>query len=203
MAERTSNMDIIHDFLVGKGLSDEATAGIMGNIQQESNYSPTATNESSGAYGIFQWLGNRKTSLENYAKILGKSASDLNIQLDFFWDEMQTTEINTYEALTTGENKTASEYAEIFEQLFERSGGSGMTNRKEYAEEVYNLYGTTATSKYNMGLKWWGDVVRVVAVLVTICAGVGLMILAVGGVGDSVKKQAVKKVVDEVKGSEE
>ena len=203
MAETTNNMDIIHDFLVGKGLSDEATAGIMGNIQQESNYSPTATNESSGAYGIFQWLGSRKTSLENYAKITGKSASDLKTQLNFFWDELQTTEINTYEALTTGENKTASEYAEIFEQLFERSGGSGMQNRKDYAEEVYNLYGTTTTSKYNMGLKWWGDVVRVVAILVTICAGVGLMILAVNGVGDSVKKQAVKKVVDEVKGSEE
>lgn len=68
--------------LAQAGLEPHAVAGIMGNINAESAFSPTARNGSSGAYGLVQWLGGRKTGLEAYARSKGKSASNLDVQID-------------------------------------------------------------------------------------------------------------------------
>ena len=112
-----SNKEIIENFLRSKGLNDKAIAGVMGNIQQESNFSTTATNSGSGAYGLFQWLGSRKTGLENYARSTGGSKDDITTQLNYFWHELETTESKTKSILLNSNFDSASEYAEAFESL--------------------------------------------------------------------------------------
>ncbi|WBF81241.1 hypothetical protein FMLHJGGC_00190 [Staphylococcus phage BSwM-KMM1] len=44
----------------------------MGNLKQESNLDPKAVNQSSGAFGIAQWMGDRKAGLDKFAKEKGK-----------------------------------------------------------------------------------------------------------------------------------
>ena len=78
----------IFAYLVSCGYTDAGAAGIMGNMFAESGLSTTATNPSSGAYGLCQWLGGRKTALKNYAAGQGKPMSDLQTQLGFFQKEM-------------------------------------------------------------------------------------------------------------------
>lgn len=83
----TGDEATIAQYLIDKGVDRTHIAAIMGNMFQESGCHPTALNSSSGAYGICQWLGGRKTGLENLAKEKGKDMSDLSVQLDWFWEE--------------------------------------------------------------------------------------------------------------------
>lgn len=48
------NAQTIYEYLVGQGLSANAAAGIVGNIEQESGGSPTA-GSMGGGYGLIQW----------------------------------------------------------------------------------------------------------------------------------------------------
>lgn len=75
------NRQKIFNFLISKGLTNEQAAGVLGNIQQESGFSPTRQSESakfgSGAWGLAQWLSGRKSSLlkhlkENYPELHSK-----------------------------------------------------------------------------------------------------------------------------------
>lgn len=80
----------IYSFLKQKGLSDNQVSAVMGNLEQESKLDPNSVNESSGAFGIAQWMGARKTGLDNYAKSEGKKNTDLDVQLDYLWKEMES-----------------------------------------------------------------------------------------------------------------
>lgn len=77
--------------LKGMGYSEEAIAGAMGNIYCESSFRPTALNSSSGAYGLAQWLGGRRTNLQNYAASKGKTEEDENCQIEFLIAELTGT----------------------------------------------------------------------------------------------------------------
>jgi hypothetical protein len=81
-----NNAEKVWNFFIGQGLNNLQVAAIMGNLQQESGFSPTIVNNSSGAYGIGQWLGGRLTSLKS------KPDSDnLVTQLNFMWDELNSS----------------------------------------------------------------------------------------------------------------
>lgn len=68
-----NNLEKIYNFLVGKGLNARQAAGVLGNIQHESGYSPTRHEQSyadfnAGGYGIAQWTYGRRTSLVEHLK---------------------------------------------------------------------------------------------------------------------------------------
>ncbi len=75
------------NYFVGKGLSKEQAAGIVGNLMTESSMNTKALNPYSGAYGIAQWLGSRKTALFNK---YGNNPT-LDQQLDFIWHELNSS----------------------------------------------------------------------------------------------------------------
>ena len=62
-----SNQEKIWNFLTGSGLSAEQAAGIMGNIQAESGFSPTRHEDSQGweggGWGLAQWTFGRRTAI--------------------------------------------------------------------------------------------------------------------------------------------
>ena len=58
-------------------------------------------------------------------------------QLDFLWSELEGPEKKTLEAFQSGGYITPQDYAEAFEKLFERSKGSALDKRKQYALEVF------------------------------------------------------------------
>ena len=101
----------IWDYLKAQGMSDAGTAGVMGNMYAESGLRPnnlqnsyeghlgmadaeytevvdrgTYTNFAGdkAGYGLCQWTySTRKAALLSYAKNLGKSIGDLEMQLVF------------------------------------------------------------------------------------------------------------------------
>jgi hypothetical protein len=84
-----SNAEKIWNFLVSKGLTNEQTAGVMGNIQAESNYEPNKVEQANGVgYGIAQWSYGRRTALEAAAKKKGVDVSDMAFQLEYLYQEL-------------------------------------------------------------------------------------------------------------------
>lgn len=134
-----SQQAVVWNYFKNKGLNDKAIAGIMGNIQQESGFNSSAVNKSSGASGIFQWLGGRKNGLQEYAKSLGKSWTDLQVQLDYAWKELQGSEKKSLASLQRND-LSASQHASEFDRLFERSGGSAVGKRQDYANQYFNQF---------------------------------------------------------------
>lgn len=73
------------------GYNEIQTAAVMGNIKHESGFRPSAIEKSGGGgFGLCQWTGRpgRRAQLEKYAKSVGKSASNLDVQITFLLAEM-------------------------------------------------------------------------------------------------------------------
>ena len=87
----------IYQFLKNKGLSDVCIAGMLGNIacecggQKLEGINPGAIQDPSdpeSGIGLIQWSGDRRRGLENYASQRGKKWDDLDIQLEYMWEEL-------------------------------------------------------------------------------------------------------------------
>lgn len=79
----------VASFFREKGLDDLQIAAIMGNMYAESGMKP-GSQEGGGTnangIGLCQWTNSRHTNLVNYANSIGKSWTEVQVQLDFFWD---------------------------------------------------------------------------------------------------------------------
>lgn len=90
----SENAKIAFLYFIGRGLSLQQSAGLVGNLQAESSVEPD-TQEANpigggrGGYGIAQWTGGRRTAIENFANATGNPAvlKDLKFQLDYLWDQ--------------------------------------------------------------------------------------------------------------------
>lgn len=122
------------DFFINKGVKPYHAAGIVANLLGESNLNPKAINPVSGAYGSAQWLGPRKTQL---FKKYGKSP-DLNQQLEFIWEELQTTENKAYQKLlsTTNEVDATKSFMQHFERPSKREMEQSIKRRLKFANEL-------------------------------------------------------------------
>lgn len=138
------------NFFRDKGVSKETTAGIMGNLQQESGINPKSRQANGPGRGIAQWsVGGRFNTLVNRAKKAHKSWEDLGVQLDFLWYELNGGEATTKSRLNNRfggfkhfiKNHDVDWAVRAFEQSFERAGKPNYPNRYKYAHDFYNKYG--------------------------------------------------------------
>ena len=111
----------IRDGLLKRGFSREETSAVLGNLFAESGFNPEAEAPSTKAYGLMQWLGERKEKLQTLANERGVEISDLDLQLDHIANELKGQ--NRYE--TSQFNKamkgnTIAEKARLFGKLVER-----------------------------------------------------------------------------------
>ena len=95
------------EFLQNRGITDKnAIATIMGNIRQESTFTPNVCEGgarvsyngcTSGGYGLIQWTNaSRYNGLGNHAARIGGNPSSLNTQLDYMLHESDWKMIEPY-----------------------------------------------------------------------------------------------------------
>lgn len=142
--------------------AEKATAGIMGNWQQESAFNP-ARSDGMGcteyaAFGIAQWCGkgngdrhgDRIQKLEEYAKSVGQKPTCLGAQLEFAWKEMGDKHLQ--EAM---KGTSPKEAAHIFNLGGKGAGGFEVgaddDKRQGFAEEQYTKY--TGKSPGSLGTR--------------------------------------------------
>lgn len=136
--EGNDNAEKIWNFLKSKGFTDEQVAGIMGSLWGESNhFNPDLNEEGNGiGYGIAQWSFGRRTNLENYAKEQGKPISDLGVQLNFLWYELETSQSAAKNAVTS--SNSVLEATTAWTLQFERPREDLRAGRIKEGEEVGN-----------------------------------------------------------------
>lgn len=140
----SDNMQQAFNYFVQKGLTAVQSAGILGNLMQESHVSPSSTQLNGPGRGIAQWSEpGRWDTLLKFASNRSLDPLALSTQLDFMWAELNS---NNY-ASVLAELKGASTIdiaTTSFEQGYERAGTPQMANRIQYAQQILQLYGGSA-----------------------------------------------------------
>lgn len=162
-----ANSEKVWNYLIKKGLSPYAAAGILGNMEAESAFNPknlqnsyekklgmtddsyTASVDSgnykrfsndSAGYGLAQWTSSgRKANLLNFAKSRNKSIGDLGMQLDFLWNELNSGYNSS--VLTPLKNaKSVAEASKIVLQKFEIPQGYNTSSTINYRKSLSDKY---------------------------------------------------------------
>lgn len=120
---------IAYNFFLGKSLTNSQAVALLGNLQQESGMNPRALNSESGAYGIAQWVDDRKDALyqkSHYVSGVDDITEEFRVQLNYLWEELEGTESASLDALKSASTNNVSALAVIFgESFFGASGGEG------------------------------------------------------------------------------
>ena len=153
-ADAEANLVTILQFFTSNGLSLAAAAGIAGNLKMESGFNPAIIQGgaiappgyipvNSVGFGLAQWtFTSRQQPLVDLAASRGASVTDLGIQLDYMWQELNGGWISTLTALDAIKTDPV-EAAVIFHELYEGSADSSaavINNRGGAATAIYNQY---------------------------------------------------------------
>ena len=131
--DRTPTGSQIVNFFMNKGLTKNQAKGIYGNIMQESGGKHNiVSRDGHNSYGLAQWTGTRK------ARLFSKYGTNptVNQQLEYLWDELNSTEKNALNALRN--TTTVEDATKVFMQKFERPANwaANFKNRHKHANSV-------------------------------------------------------------------
>ncbi len=171
-----TNEEKIWNFLIEKGFNAYGVAGLMGNLYAESglrsdnlqntyekklgyNDAGYTSAVDSGAYnnfvrdsagyGLAQWTyWSRKQNLLNYAKSVGKSIGDLEMQLGFLYKELSEGYKSLCQLLKSATSVKDASTAVLTQ--FERPANqseSAKNTRASYGQKYYDKYSKTETKK--------------------------------------------------------
>ncbi|MBA3539205.1 MAG: hypothetical protein H0T79_06225 [Deltaproteobacteria bacterium] len=145
-AALTNNQRTAFNYFVSKGLTKVQSAGIVGNMMQESSVSPTAVEFGGGpGRGIAQWsVGgrwdtDRAGNVKAFAAARGVSRWAMTTQLDFVWHEL--TVVGGYGLSEIRAATTLATAVYAFQSKFERCGTCAQAKRITYAQQVLSAYG--------------------------------------------------------------
>ncbi len=145
------------------GLSPAAACGIMGNIQAESRFLPTA-GSMRGAYGLCQWTGVRISRLVSHCNANGLSYSSIEGQLSYMNSELHSLFPGVLSHLKSVSNSSSGAYSAGYHWCynFERpaNAASASAYRGSIAQQYWSSMGSSvlyvtgkAATKY-MKLQW-------------------------------------------------
>lgn len=153
-SEMENNATEFYSYFNSKGFTIESVAGMLGNLQQESNINPgmKQTASASSGWGLIQWTPS--SNLTDYANAQGSDWATGEIQTQLMWDEI----INGYGGQwipkpALGYSYTGDEFSKLNDvseackaYLYERerAGVEALSNRLTYASNWYEyLTGVT------------------------------------------------------------
>lgn len=150
-SDLSSNTHTAFNYFVARGLTKRQSAGIVGNLMQESSVNPRAIEFGGGpGRGIAQWsVGGRwDTSHDDnvtwYASRHKESRWALRTQLQFTWYELHS--VGGYGLSAIRSSTTIKGATLAFERDFEKCGQCDESRRIAYAHDVYNAYASSARS---------------------------------------------------------
>jgi hypothetical protein len=141
----STGQDQAMNFFMGKGLTSAQSAGIVGNLMQESGsgIDPKARN-SQGNRGIAQWDANRWAGFENFANQKKLDVNTREAQLQWIWEEMRTGSgglgIDRFKSSAKTSDQAAGLFLTDFERSGERPGSHGYDVRLKNAKALLSKY---------------------------------------------------------------
>jgi hypothetical protein len=144
-----SNRRTAYDFFKSKGLSGRQSAGIVGNLMQESSVDPRAIQFGGGAgRGIAQWSTGGRWNASFHDNVTWYAAQHhetrwaLHTQLEFVWYEL--THFSGYGLGALRAQPWTAGATIVFERDFEKCGVCDEARRIAFARSVYREFRTTA-----------------------------------------------------------
>jgi hypothetical protein len=173
------NAQKIWDKLLSAGFTPAGAAGLMGNLQAESGLVPTNLQNSyetklgftdgaytaavdcgaydgfvsdGAGYGLAQWTyPSRKAALLAYAKARGLSIGDLDMQMGYLLQELQTMFKPLWDKLrATGSVREASDCVLLQFERPANQGAETCARRAQLGQGFYDLYGGGKDMAYLM-----------------------------------------------------
>ena len=155
------NEEFIWNFIQSKTKNEYGTAAIMGNLMAESSLNPRcvtgvkdpeyickADNEEidfahdGHAFGLVQWCYyTRKGGLQGYAKQIGRSVGDLQMQLEYLVKEMSQDYKSVWSAVTT--SKSIRGISDTVMLKYEKPSNTSEAvkqKRANYAQKFYDQF---------------------------------------------------------------
>ena len=123
------------EFFQSKGLNAFQAAGIVGNLIHESGLNTTIKGDGGKAFGIAQWHPDRQKGLKELAKSRGTNISDFDTQLEYVWQELNSTEKTALDKLLKSKN---TQEATMAFMSYERPGNPQFQKRLNHANELLN-----------------------------------------------------------------
>ena len=133
-----------YTFFIEKGYTPVQSAGIVGNLIQESRLDPGVKSamKDENSFGIAQWnpspkSGNRLGQLKKFAANKGTDHFDFTTQLEFIHHELETSKFLGKSKLM--EAKNVREASEVFSKYYERPSKKYAHNdkRANYAKAIF------------------------------------------------------------------
>lgn len=125
------------NFFQSKGWQPHQVAGILGNLQAESNFNTTIPGDGGKAKGLAQWHPDRRANAERN----GFNLSNLNEAMAFVQWELENTESAAAQRLRAA--RTVEEAADAFALYFLRPAGA----QTGVADNVHNIRGRRANAR--------------------------------------------------------
>ncbi len=148
ITDPNSNARKAYNFFVDNGYSPAQSAGIVGNLAQESTVALDSSIENSiGAFGIAQWLGPRRKALEKFASDRNIAPNDFDLQLDFILHELNTSEKRANKSLLSAStpSEAAASFVNKFERSGEKAGEKGFDRRLNFANSMFTTFNEDGT----------------------------------------------------------
>lgn len=160
----------IYDFLLAKGVPPVGAAAILGNIEGESSFNPSAVNPK-GCSGLCQWKDSRFDNLKTLASDKGTSWTDVQTQLEHMWNELEGSYSSVKNVIMSATEESDMEYAtwywgRYYEVYFASNNYEASKNseepkrRYEYAQKWYQKWKESHTGSYS-GSAQLGEAARV------------------------------------------
>ena len=139
ITDNRTTEEVVWDYLKDAGYTDIQVAGIISNLYQESGLNPARVESNGEGIGLVQWSFGRKQSLINYASSKGVDWSDLETQLEFLVDELDSKQFYQPYKDSFMNPYSVSEATEAFCFGFERpnKAKANLSFRQEKAWEAY------------------------------------------------------------------
>jgi hypothetical protein len=136
---QTNRVGYVFGRLIERGMEPHVAAGFVGNFMVEAGptINPSIVGDGGAALGMAQW-NDRRPALIAFARAQGKPPTDLDVQIDFLFHELATSEASAAQRIFQA--TTAQEAAQLVSNLYERPGIPHMPRRVAHASSVFQDY---------------------------------------------------------------
>lgn len=117
-------------------LSQIQAAGMVGNLIHESGLQTGIKGDGGKALGLAQWHPDRQKGLKALADSRGVDITDLDTQLEYIWQELNSTEKKALNSVLN--SKTVEQATTAFMRDYERPGAPHLNSRINYAKSFFS-----------------------------------------------------------------
>jgi len=149
-----TNAEKVFNYLIGYGFTEQAAAGVIGNLMQESGVNPQSRQLGGGpGRGIMQWgtgpgSGGRWDALVAWAASSGKDPWKLDTQVEWMMKEMRSYgTLNRLKGVTD-----VKKAVEIFEREMEKAGTPNYPRRYQFAADALTSFGKGRSGRMGGGM---------------------------------------------------